>query len=97
MTTKVTITTHGWPVRVVFIDSYAGNDPTISAIRVPPNSSRDVHLTSSRQILTHEIQPHEADYPEDANVSYENGWPIAKAHPAAAVLGAKPEEAAPAA
>lgn len=54
MTTKVTVTTHTWPVDVTTTDRY-GRTLHSEVATVEPNSSRDFYLTSSRSIQFDEL------------------------------------------
>ena len=61
MTTKVTITTHDWPVNVTKLNlSSPSVKPEVS--RVKKNSEQDFYVHSSLDLHIHEIQPNEKDY-----------------------------------
>ncbi|AHE52624.1 hypothetical protein [Sphingomonas sanxanigenens] len=70
MTTTVTIKTHAWPVEVTTTDDYdSGESHVYTAVTttVPPGTSVDLYLTSTRSLslrelpIPHEDQPHVSD------------------------------------
>jgi len=73
MTTTVSITTHDWPARVTITDDVSGEQTsggveqtwrsqTMYAQEVPPNTSRDFFITSTRSLRFEEL-PAEAPAP----------------------------------
>ncbi len=60
MTTKVTVDTHtGWPVEVTMKDRWVVNgveQTREQKVTVPPHSTRDFHLTSTRQLEFKELE-----------------------------------------
>lgn len=68
MTTKVTVETHDWSVRVVQTDTLNATDSVVGTFTIPPRTKRDFHLTSSRslsfvELPKPEVQPAEAGSP----------------------------------
>jgi len=66
MTTRITVSTHTWPVLVNVVDRSTHKSTCLGVERqtmsqstttetVPPNSSRDFHITDSRSISFYEL------------------------------------------
>ena len=63
MTTKVTVTTHNWPVQAVITDrgvpekrhTMHANDVTTSTQAIGPQSEREFYLTDTRSIEFFEL------------------------------------------
>jgi arginyl-tRNA synthetase len=66
MTTTVTVKAHAWPVQVTTVDRYSATHNTGGAEQrvvtqtttvevVPPNSTRDFHITNTRSIAFDEL------------------------------------------
>lgn len=70
MTTTVVVkANHGWPVRVTTIDKNSAGEPVANQsepIVVPPDGEHTTYVTSTRDLLIHEIQPDEIEQPPEA-------------------------------
>lgn len=61
MTTKVTITTHDWPVEVTTRDTAADGTVTELVHAVPPNDQGVLHLHATRSFVLREMPKPEQD------------------------------------
>ncbi len=79
MTTTITVKTHSWPVRVTQFDQFSNGleydgmkgeavNTTQTTLEVPPNSSKDFIVTSTRSLSFEEL-PMEAVAPPEPIVT----------------------------